>query len=42
MSDIGEDVKTVEFEPLPESAPVENPETDVEPAPQVEPEAVPA
>lgn len=41
MSDIGEDVKTVEFEPLPESAPAED-EPDVEPAPVVEPEAVPA
>jgi hypothetical protein len=41
MADIGTDVKTIEFEPLPESAPLEE-EPEIEPSPEVEPEAVPA
>lgn len=34
MADIGEEIDTVEFEPLPESTPVETPvETPAEPVP---------
>lgn len=42
MGDIGEPVRHVEFEPMPDSVPVEEPAAPATPAPEREPEKVPA
>lgn len=42
MADIGEKIKEVEFEPFPQTAPIEQPIPEPVVVPEAEPEKVPA